>query len=533
MQYLDPSLFQNVILGILTIFISFAIILLTDIFKSKEGKGAFEKRVVQEEVLEIKPITLLTIITLLALALLPIIKWPITKTPTILIVILASVLTLVATLCLIIFICQFSKIFKNILRFYNDPSKFEVSFLEKLRFSKTSESKNKENSEKMVDAWGALWSEKSRYKEDVFTEIFISHIDDAIKHGQLNLVDDLSQTYMDNIGKRSHHLICWEILPKVLEWGEKLETERSNYDVRNFFEEVIQVLLKNSNDPHSFFRIFKQYVGKSLKKVNEMQDEEEQNRAWEYIHDLFRVFCPKFFNVAGDEPNGQVWANSLPKEWRTSMANKGNPIASVIFEEFIVWAQNRIYKYNPADNDDLGLSRIVRSIFPDVHHQLFREFLMLYFSLEIEHALKRRPNYRVLSSVFLRSRYDPNATEEDLDKAFSQEKEQQVKAQKIETVQIILRIFLSSWVTSPHYGSATKVEAENWENHPEERQSIAYRIWLRKLEKMQNEAKNDETIKKMCREDELKEYRRQDILELLKLLIKEIKKKYGKPPQAP
>lgn len=56
---LDPSLFQNIILGILMIFVSFAIVFLTDILNSKEEKGSeFEKMVFSDEGLWTKKIFL-------------------------------------------------------------------------------------------------------------------------------------------------------------------------------------------------------------------------------------------------------------------------------------------------------------------------------------------------------------------------------------------------------------------------------------------------------------------------------------------
>ena len=52
LENLDPSLFQNIILGVLAIFIPFAIVFLTDILNSKnETRSEFEKIVLSDEVL--------------------------------------------------------------------------------------------------------------------------------------------------------------------------------------------------------------------------------------------------------------------------------------------------------------------------------------------------------------------------------------------------------------------------------------------------------------------------------------------------
>lgn len=52
LQRLDPALFQNIILGVLAVFIPFAIIFLTDVLDlTKEKRSEFEKIVLNDEVL--------------------------------------------------------------------------------------------------------------------------------------------------------------------------------------------------------------------------------------------------------------------------------------------------------------------------------------------------------------------------------------------------------------------------------------------------------------------------------------------------
>ncbi|HHX58515.1 MAG TPA: polymerase basic protein 2 [Candidatus Moranbacteria bacterium] len=52
LQRLDPALFQNIILGVLAIFIPFAIVFLTDVLDlTKEKRREFEKIVLNDEVL--------------------------------------------------------------------------------------------------------------------------------------------------------------------------------------------------------------------------------------------------------------------------------------------------------------------------------------------------------------------------------------------------------------------------------------------------------------------------------------------------
>ena len=62
LQYFDPSLFQNIILGILAIFIPFAIVFLTDVLNSEKQRSKFEKMVLSDEVLGTKKVFWLSVI---------------------------------------------------------------------------------------------------------------------------------------------------------------------------------------------------------------------------------------------------------------------------------------------------------------------------------------------------------------------------------------------------------------------------------------------------------------------------------------
>jgi len=68
LRNLDPSLFQNIILGILAIFIPFAIVFLTDLLGSKNQRSEFEKMVLSEEVLGTKKVFWLAVIGIVVLA---------------------------------------------------------------------------------------------------------------------------------------------------------------------------------------------------------------------------------------------------------------------------------------------------------------------------------------------------------------------------------------------------------------------------------------------------------------------------------
>jgi hypothetical protein len=211
LQNLDPSHFQSLILGVLAIFIPFAIVFLADILNSKnqKQKSEFGRMVLSDEVLGAKKVFWLAIFSLVFFAFF-------SGTDT------STSAKMAAIFVLVVLIFLFWLPFKKILRFSEGyQPEFEIPFLKKLSFSKVLRYKNKENSEKMERARKSYWAEISEPNEREFTKIFISHIDDAINFKKLELSILLSQTYVNNIEKRDPFSIGNEILPKVFEWNEK------------------------------------------------------------------------------------------------------------------------------------------------------------------------------------------------------------------------------------------------------------------------------------------------------------------------
>lgn len=252
LKNLDPSLFQNIILGVLAIFIPFAIVFLTDILNSKkEKRSEFEKMVLNDEVLETKKIFWLSIAGIVFFAFFS------GKD-------ISLSVKLISILAALILIFLFWTPFKKILRFSEGyKPEFEIHFLKKLSTRKA---------DKLFRAWNSFWSKKSEFNEEDFTSIFISHIDDAIKHRELNLAIQLSQTYVNNIEKRYLSLICHEILPKILEWNEILWNEQQLRLRGHDTKKRIQNLISQKHFP-----TFRSWVLKLYNKINSKRD-----RFWEW-----------------------------------------------------------------------------------------------------------------------------------------------------------------------------------------------------------------------------------------------------------
>jgi len=556
LKNLDPSLFQNITLGVLAIFIPFAIVFLTDILNSKkEARSEFEKMVLSDEVLGTKKIFWLAIVSIVFFAF-----FSGTDTPT-----SAKIVAIFAALILIFL---FWTPFKKILRFSEGyKPEFEIPFLKKLGFSKILfKFRNKGKAEKMVRAWGSFWSEKSEFNERDFTKIFISHIDDAIRHGKFELAVQLAQNYVGNIEKRDRFSIGYEILPKVLGWSEIFWSEQQlwlkgydtekriqnfisqkhfptfrswalkiykkanskrdhfwnwNYFGGEFFQAITKTLLKDGHGPYQLFSSFKKHIEECVEKLNKIEDTENKKKYDHYITGLFASFCPTFFNEIDSAPsNYEIWEHNFPAEWKITIANIENGIPRVILHEFLQWSRDRIFK---KDNEDFDkdLTEVINGIFPNVHSSLFTSFLMLFFSPEVKYAIEKEPNFYILGTSVSWSG-SVEESKEERDKRLAEMMRAKTESQRDETIKIIINFF-------SHYWNELKItlndeNKDEWEKADNKKREVMLRTARKeKLENIKSDIESEE-IKKLCKDDERKELYRKEMLELIELLLKEIEK---------
>jgi hypothetical protein len=558
LQRLDPSLFQNIILGILAIFIPFAIVFLTDILNSKkEKRSEFEKMVLSDEVLEVKKIFWLSIVGIVFFAFFSGVE---TSSP-------AKIVSILAVIILIFFFWQ---PFKKILRFSEGyKSEFEIPFFRKLSFSRFFKFKNKSKAKKIFRSWNSFLSEKSEYNERDFINIFISHIDDSIEFKKFDLVVQFAQTYVNNIEKRDRCSIGYDILPKILEWNEIFWNEKQlrlkdddtekkiqnffsqkhfptfkdwtlklykktnleneyfwnwYYFGREFFQAIIKTLLKDGHGSYHLFSSFKKYIEESEKKLEKITDNKEKEKYWHYITGLFSSFCPTFFNeINSVSSNYGIWEDDFPPEWKITIANKNNRIAHVILREFLQWSEDRIFIKENEESFDKNLTKVINGIFPNVHSSLFTAFLMLFFSNEVKYALEKEPNFHILG-VGVSWSGSIEESEEERDKRLYEMLKAKDLSQKGETIQIIFKFF-HFWKSLTIYkDDLSEVESKNWDRYSkEERIVIMKKVRKEKLEKIKADIESEE-IKKICEDSERKELYRKDFLKLIELLILEIEK---------
>lgn len=558
LQNLDPSLFQNITLGVLAIFIPFAIVFLTDILNSKkEKRSEFEKMVLSDEVLGTKKVFWLSIIGIIFFAFF-------TGKD------ISNSAKLIAIFAAIILVSLYWSPFKKILRFSEGyKPEFEIPFLKKLSFSNLFKFKNKSKAEKIFRSWNSFWSEKSETNERNFTSIFTGHIDDAIKFGKFDLSVQLAQVYINNIEKRDRFSIGYEILPKVFEWNEILwnkqhlslktyDTEKRiqnlffqkyfptfrkwalkiskkhnlesehfwnwHYFGGEFFQAIVKILLKDGHGPYQLFSSFKKHIDESEKKLEKITDEKEKEEYWHYITGLFASFCPTFFSEIDSAPsNYGIWEHNFPPEWKITITNKDSRISRVILHEFLQWSRDRIFKKENEENFDKDLTEVINGIFPNAHSSVFRAFLMLFVSGEVKYALEKEPNFYI-SGVNVSGSFSIEESEEERYKRLAEMMETKNISQKEETIQIILGYF-HFWQTLTIYkDDLSEDESKNWESYTEEqRKLIVTKVRKAKLLKIKVEIESEE-IKKICKDSKRKELYRKDFLELVELLLLEIEK---------
>ncbi|MDP3697302.1 MAG: hypothetical protein Q8R55_04735, partial [Candidatus Taylorbacteria bacterium] len=498
LRNLDPSLFQNIILGILAIFIPFAIVFLTDLLGSKNQRSEFEKMVLSEEVLGTKKVFWLAVIGIVVLAFFSGTDVSIAR-------------KILAIIFSIILILLFWNPFRRILRFSEGyKPEFEISFLKSLNLSKIFRFENKLKMDRMIRAWNSFWSEKSTYNEREFTKEFINHIDQAIESEKSGLAVMLAQAYEKNLDKRDRFSIGYEILPKLFEWHQKFrESEqkwlnRENYKDRvlksfsakhfptfkkwaagflsksyskddffwnwhyfqqGLFPAVAKVLLQDGHGPYQLFTSFKKHIDDAVVKLEKIEDEDKKQRWWNYIMGLFGSFCPIFFDTIDSVPgNYDIWHHYFPADWKVTIANSKNRVPRIILHEFLEWVQKRIFKENP-ENYDKDLSEVANGIFPNAHHSLFPAFITLLFASEIKYAVQKEPNFSLINTGMS---WSGEVSEEQIQEMFRQ----QDQSQKKETIDIIFEYFRDWRFLKIFKEDISEKELSEWSTYSEEQRKV-------------------------------------------------------------
>ncbi len=497
LKNLDPSLFQNVIIGILIIFIPIAIV-----FLQEKDTDFIRRMAIKEEVINFNEIFMFSIISIFIFAIYNNFGF-----------------ILRITLLIIVFILVYFLIkdFSKLLNFSSEKIfEYEKKYLEKLSIKK---SKND-----LVDAYQSLWQRQIILSnEEVFTGIFISHIDKAIKIKKYELASQLAKIYVKNISERDTYLLVGEILPNVLGWSEEIWKDQYNpnglYFSGEFFQEIIKISLKDWIDSIQLFSVFKIHIAEIEKKLDEVNNKEKNYEL--YINGLFESFCKTFFSEIKSIPsNYDIWESSFPKEWKISSKNKEKIIPPVILREFLRWSQNRIFKNNEKTNNDECLTEVIRGIFPNIHASLFTSFLVLLFSAEVGDVLDKEPNFYLTGTIVSNIGFAGEAEEVKSERINNDTKKQEI-SQKEETIQIILKYFFP-WPATYSIDKNDLTGEEFKSFTKEKKQLILKRVRKEKIEELKKEIESIK-IDENCKDSKRKKAHRTELLELVVLLLTKVK----------
>jgi energy-coupling factor transporter transmembrane protein EcfT len=519
LKNLEPSLFQNVILGILAIFIPILVV-----FLDEKDQDYLQIESIKNELLKVKSVFWLSIITIFIFAIYKNLDLNF------------RFLSLIIVLILVFFLI---KIFFEILSFSRkEIFKYEKNYLKNLDINTAKDD--------LQNSCQALWSRSETFysNEKEFTDIFIKHIDEAIKLKKLDFAVRLAQIYVENIEKRYIFIIGNTILPKILEWDrvfwteyqiylenfDKNTAEISSYYFWNwhffgieFFSKIIIRLLQDNHGPYELFSKLRVHVESIEHQSNKTQDQKEKQQHDKYIDYIMHTFCSTIFGeIDKTQFSYEIWQYYFPSEWKISIINKDNRISRIILHEFRKWAEDKIFQGKKGKYDN-QLTQVINGIFPNIDSSLFTSFLMIsYSNNSIKYALEKVLNFYILGAS-AEGTFSNGESKEDIDRIISNKLIQKESDQKKETIQIIIEYFHFWSILKYYKNDLSEDENQGWVNFTKEkRQSIIIRIREEKLKNLKKDLESEE-IMFFCKDSSEKEDRRQNFLKLIKLLIEEIK----------
>lgn len=223
---------------------------------------------------------------------------------------------------------------------------------------------------------------------------------------ELKIASKLLDDFGNSIDNRSIvFLTIWEdVFPKILEWHfdvwqkeyallikkEKQLDKWSTYsDISRRLDEIIERIENRSlkeRESSMFFNYFKKHAEKYKKEMVKG----ESNKYY-YFESLFAVFYREFFKTITDSPeNFDIWEHNFPEEWKItvgSLKNEENIISRASLNEFLRWAQNRIWQEDKKEID-YDLDNITSNLFPDASPHLWASILIFIFSTYGENRVK-------------------------------------------------------------------------------------------------------------------------------------------------
>lgn len=548
-DHLDPSNFQNIILGILAVFIPFAIVFLTNIIHTNRTRSEFEKLVLNQEVLGAKSVFWVSVVGLFILSFF-------SGTDVSLVWKIFSV-TITCFLILVL-----SRSFKKTLRFSEgDNGEYEIKYLTGLNLSKVFIFQNIRKMELMEKSWSSLWGEKTPKHELEFSRIFSRHMDDLFHNKNHTLAVRLVQYYKNNISNRENFFLSTEILPNIFKWSDLswaaeqewisnrvanprilkffpekhfptfrkyilwIASKRNamgnefwdwSYFTRELFPAVSLPLLTDGHSSYHYFNCLKVYIDKSLEALNEAPQSDFNQRRWNYIVYTISNFTKVIFEDVS-EKNSQstyIWESGFPEGWKATTNNIHNKASRIILDQLVQWARKRILN-KAQDGYDTKLSTVINGVFPNIDDSYFRAFFVFLATSDIRYSIENDWTFFVTGQSIS---YSGDVSETELQQMFQRQKESQRK----ETLNIILGYFTAWRPLLLFRENMTPEEIQNWGTFDKTtRESIIKRSKNIELQKIIDELGSADMLL-LCADSTEKDNRRKIYIELFEDLLKQI-----------
>jgi hypothetical protein len=374
---LDVGEFKDVILVIATFFVPFVIVFFTELFLKGKIRNYFKQEVFNEKVMSIKLMFWAFVLGVSVFSFFSGMQEVICK--------------LIAIFLLLVLIRIFYLAFNRMLQYSQGAFLVEITYLEEFKFSKWR--RNKTRALKIPLLWRSIWSKnRNSSQEQVLSEIFIKHVDDAINYKYFLAAERLVFFYSLNVQNRDRNVLGYTMLPHIFRWVHIYADCSADHDLKLKVEmNGIKILdhicdLSLSEDQFGLDKPFAKYelrmnflkqLGSYIEKSENAIKINQQNIERPLYESFFRLWCLKLFEVAPTfTPNADVL-----KKWQITSDNKQLTAPHKILEQFLEWAKDKIFR-----SEDIivpfneKLSYVVSYLFPTIDFDIFSAFLNLYYS---------------------------------------------------------------------------------------------------------------------------------------------------------
>ncbi len=431
--YLDPSLFQTVILGGLTILIPFMIALLQGEIRKKEKKdkecaesnfkqdNTFDIHVLIEHVFKTRRLFCCSVVSLLLLSFFYNSN-----------LIMDVKIRFISLLIFLIGVLPIKNAFFDIIKYVKgERNDFILEYLKIRNFKINQDNKHIEG------YWQEYWknfSQNEYLKKDFFNEL-IRQVDSAIENKNIVFAVSLARTYFDNIREQRVNIFGRNVLLKVLEWHDRLyemqkvhhrlinQKRESPYmefyewDVfKDFLETLTEEMLVHQGVGASyyFYKIFKEYVSEKVSEIEELKREVididiELKRKEYHFKSLFNSFLNVIYKNNNLKAGTLINDIDFPREWKITVGNISNKdekiryIVLIAKESILDHINSNLKKQIVTKNTedyDSHLDSVFSDIFPEAD-PITLSSLIYYMFLrnDLELLIKTQKTFGYISHI--------------------------------------------------------------------------------------------------------------------------------------